>query len=318
MQASTRAAKVLLGLSVALLAGCRAGEGGRPPAALVVAQVSPVLSLDPTVNDSATLSALSNVYESLVAYDHELRLVPALASAWRTPDETTWEFDLRRGATFHDGSLVRAADVAGALERARTAPYSGVRGAFWTVAAIEASGPTSVRIRTDRPDALLLHQLTQVLIARGSTREKIELTPMGTGPYRVVRWEKGGSLDLAAARPEESAPGAPRGVRFVAPRGGDAAILGLSTGELDIAALPPTAVLVKPRPVFRILSDEGLSVQFLWIDTRRQPGRTNPLADVRVRRAVVLALDRAEIAGSMVGQLGRGVEQAVPRAVLFK
>jgi hypothetical protein len=100
---------------------------------------------------------------------------------------------------------------------------------------------TSVRIRTERPDALLLHQLTQVLIARGSTREEIELTPLGTGPYRVVRWEKGGSLDLAAVRLEESAPGAPRSVRFVAPRGGDAAILGLSSGGWT--SRPPTAVL---------------------------------------------------------------------------
>lgn len=303
------------GLLAGLLAGCARGGGVRPAATLVLAHETPVLSLDPTFDDAATFSALSNVYEPLVDYDRQLQVVPALASVWRTPDERTWEFDLREGATFHDGSAVRAPEVAAALERARKDPASRVAAAFWSVTSVEAAGAQRVRIRTSRPDALLLHQLTQVLIARGATREEIEQAPVGTGPYRVVGWEKGGALELLAAQPKELPDAAPRRVRVVTLPGPDATVRALSAGEVDVAAVPPSTVLLRPRPVFRVLSDEGLTMQFLWIDSRRQPGRTNPFADARVRRAVVLALDRAEIARQAVGHPTFAAEQAVPRAV---
>ncbi len=308
-------AGLLSGLFSALLAGCARDGAVKPASTVVIAHETPVLSLDPTFDDAATYSALSNVFEPLVDYDRQLQVVPSLASVWRNPDETTWEFDLREGATFHDGTAVRAPDVAAALERARRDPASRVAAAFWSVESVEAAGAQRVRIRTSRPDALLLHQMTQVLIARGGTREEIERTPVGTGPYRVVRWEKGGTLELAAARPEALPDAAPRGVRFVTPPGPDATIRALSSGEVDVAAVPPATVLLRPKPVFRILSEDGLTMQILWIDTRRQPGRTNPFADVRVRRAVVLALDRAEIARQAVGHATFAAEQAVPRAV---
>ena len=182
-------------LAAALLAGalgvsCRRAPPRPGPSTVRFAHGTPVLSLDPTLSEGTTWSALSNVFEPLVTYDPMLQLAPALAVRWTTPDETTWVFSLRPGVALHDGTVLDAATVAAALERARSDADSTVRGSLWAVSRIEATGPLEVTLRTSVPDALLLHELTLVLVARGATRAAIEAHPVGTGPYRVALWDR--------------------------------------------------------------------------------------------------------------------------------
>lgn len=281
---------------------------------LTLAHETPVLSLDPTLSDGVTFSALSNVYEPLVAYDREMRLVPALAATWGTPDETTWELTLREGVRFHDGTPLSAPDVVAALERARSAPESGVRSAFWAVGSIEAAGSRVVRIRTTRPDALLLHQLTQVLLAKGASRDAIERAPVGTGPYRVERWERHGALVLSAAAGVAGPPQSVSRLTFVGVPEGDETLAALATGRVDVAPVPPRALFLRPRP-FRVESSEGLTTQILWMRSSGRPGGPSPFADRRVRRAVSLCLDRRALAHEATGHGSTAASQAVPQSV---
>lgn len=78
-------------------------------------------SVDPHfVNNDAISAVVSHAYETLVALDADARLTPALATSWRAVDDTTWEFKLRDGVKFHDGSPLTAQDVVFSLERPAT------------------------------------------------------------------------------------------------------------------------------------------------------------------------------------------------------
>ncbi len=68
----------------------------------------------------------------------------------------------------------------------------------WSIAEVTAPDDRTVKITTSKSNALLLHELTNVLIAKGATRKEIEERPIGTGAYRVVSWERGATVALEA------------------------------------------------------------------------------------------------------------------------
>jgi len=76
--------------------------------------------LDPyTLNETFTLSSLTNVYEGLTRRDGELNIIPGLAESWEVVDDTTWRFKLREGVKFHNGNDFTAEDVVFSAKRVR-------------------------------------------------------------------------------------------------------------------------------------------------------------------------------------------------------
>jgi peptide/nickel transport system substrate-binding protein len=276
---------------------------------------TPVLTLDPNYSEGATYSALSNVYEGLVSYDREMQLVPGLAMQWTTPDELTWEFELRKGVLFHDGVPLTARDVKASLERSWKDPDSSVRGAFWSVSRIEEAGEFRLRIRTTRPDAMLLNQLSQPLIVRGASKAEIEKKPVGTGPYKVKLWERGGNLELEAFPSHWAGPPRVQKATFVTIPDSEKVIKALSQGSADIAAVPARTVLMKSGKGFRIESSSGLTVQILWIRSLSRSGSRDFLSDRRVRQALSLSLDRNKLARAATGHETNRASQVIPQTV---
>ena len=77
-------------------------------------------SLDPyTLNESTTSAHLGHVYEGLVARGKDLKIIPALAESWETPEPTRWRFHLRKGVKFHNCDPFTADDVVFSAERVR-------------------------------------------------------------------------------------------------------------------------------------------------------------------------------------------------------
>src|SRR5215467_2693375 len=77
-------------------------------------------SLDPyTLNETTTHAHLGHVYEGLIARDKNLKIVPALAESWETPEPTRWRFHLRKGVKFHNGDPFTADDVIFSADRVR-------------------------------------------------------------------------------------------------------------------------------------------------------------------------------------------------------
>lgn len=303
----TRLARLLPAFVCLSLACARRPE----PPPLTVAHESEVLGLDPLAPpDAVTNSVLANLFEPLVSFDGDMRLVPGLALAWETADPLTWRIRLRPNVRFHDGALLTASEARAALERAWTDPASGVRGVFANVRAIEESGPLTLTFTTTRPDPLLLNRLAQVPLARRAASGLA-----GTGAYRLVRFTKGAPLEVEAfAGHWRGAPRIPR-ARFVTVPSGRAEVEALRSGSVDILRFVPENFVdeIRALPHVRLAMRAGLSSTYLWMDGRGRTPR-NPLSDARVRRALSLAIDRAEIVEALSGN-AMALDQTVPRGI---
>jgi peptide/nickel transport system substrate-binding protein len=293
--------------ATALFACALATPACRRPAASTsvrIAHESDALSLDPTsAQESVTHSILSNFYEPLVAFDRDMSLKPVLATAWNAVDDRTWVFQLRHGVRFHDGKILTAADVKQSLERARIDP-SRIKGQLSTVEAVDAVDDHTLRLRTHRPDPLVIVRLTYVLVARGFGADDRAARPLGTGPYKIVRWDRGQSLEADAYGDYWNGRPAIDRASFVPVEEGGASVEALRAGHVDILRWVPETMAkdVSALPGVRIQSRAGLASYYLWFNTEApKTGGATPFADRRVRRAVSLAIDRTAIIKGLDG-----------------
>jgi peptide/nickel transport system substrate-binding protein len=291
-----------------LLAGC--GRPVAPPAPpLRIGLYTAPASLDPhLLNEFVTVSVLSNAYEGLTGLDALLRVRPALAESWENPDEKTCRFHLRRGVTFHDGRPMTAADVVFSLERARGHARSEFKSYLGGVASVRALDDLTVEIASSRSNLLLPTKLAFVMIVPRGSAEEIK-SPVGTGPYRLRLAGRGETVVLAAHdRYWGGHPAVPEVHLKVV--GGPSRIKSLLSGDVDLLLdVAPDEVPAAGNAV-RIVSRPSPAVDILRM---RLDGP--PFADVRVRRAVSLALDRQRLVAGLAGGHGAPAGQLVSRNV---
>jgi peptide/nickel transport system substrate-binding protein len=187
---------VLLGLSFAASA-----------AELSIGLGADVTSIDPHFHNLTPNNNVGgHIFEPMVSKDQRGRLIPALAESWRAIDELTWEFKLRRGVKFHDGSDFTAADVAFTLDRVPTVPNSPSPFTTYSKQITEKIivDPHTIRLKTATPYPLIPNDMGTILIvssraAKGAATEDFNSgkAAIGTGPFRFVRWQKGDRIELA-------------------------------------------------------------------------------------------------------------------------
>ena len=295
-----RCVAALLALALAAApAACR--EGVKP---VRIAVHSAPQSFDPHLqNEILTSAVLANLYDGLTEFDEKSRVVSALASEWRNPDEKTWVFRLRPGVVFHDGRPLTAADVLFSLDRARHHSGSGLASYLVEVESVRATDPATIEIRTRRPFAALLAKLTAIAIVPANAPPEI-VDPVGTGSYRLAR----ATAEAVELVPAEN--GWRRGrllpVTFVAdgdPRG---RLQRLLTGDVDVATdLAEDAVKrLKSSECCRVLAQPGSTVEYL-----RLSHSVATFRDRRVRQAIDLALDRSGYVDEAHGGIGQPAGQ---------
>jgi peptide/nickel transport system substrate-binding protein len=263
------------------------------------------------------LTAQKHVFDTLVSIDERGRPIPGLAS-WRTPDALTWEFTLRKGVKFHDGSELTTEDVMFSLDR----PYSITNspGGYITyvrpIVAKEIVDRYTIRLRTAAPYGALPQDMSELLIvskkvASGATTEDFDSAKaaIGTGPYRLLRFSRGNRIELA--RHDEhwrgKLPWSKVTLHILA--SDPVRTAALLSGQIDAIEHVPTADLARLRknPDFRIEQTVSWRTIFLHLDQYRdqppgissksgKPLAKNPLKDLRVRRALSKAINRQAIA----------------------
>lgn len=262
-------------------------------------------------------SAAAHVFERLVAMDEQQRLKPGLALSWKPIDDLNWEFKLRRGVKWHDGSDFTADDVIATLDRVPKVPNSPSSFSTYVrpIKAIKATDPYTLLITTEKPHPLLPNDLSTVYIiarkvAAGASTEDFNSgkAAIGTGPYKLVRFAKGDRLELArndawwgGKTPWEKAT-----LRILT--NDPARVAALLSGDIQALENAPTADMA------RLKSDRNLALArvgsnrliYLHLDSSRdvspfvtdkqgKPLAKNPLKDPRVRKALSLALNRDAI-----------------------
>ena len=299
-------------------------------------------SIDPHFTATGThAEALKHIYDTLTWSGDGLEVEPRLAESWKPLNDTTWEFKLRKGVKFHDGSDFTAEDVKFSIERIPV--VSGPNPTTIYVRRVKETkvvDPHTVHIVTDGPAPVLPNDFIRLFIvsakaAKGLTKENANeafnsgRAAIGTGPYKYVSWTPKG--DLIVDRfdgywgPKE--PWA-RHVRKEIPN--DAArVAQLKAGQLDlITRVPATDVASLKRDAK--LAVETIDTVYVFnveMDMRETPpaGQVlakdgtalpkNPFLDVRVREAIDLSIDRKTLAEIAMEGLGKPSSQMVTPSI---
>jgi peptide/nickel transport system substrate-binding protein len=298
-----------VGLAAALVCGAACGRGqGAGGAPLRLVFHSGPQGLDPHLHDeAATHWVLDNIYDALVAFDADMRVRPALAVGWENPDDLTWRFRLRPRVLFQDGRPLGAGDVVASLERARSHPQSKMSGYLVEVKAVRAPDAQTVVIETRRPYPILLNKLTFIAIVPRDSPAVIA-RPLGTGSYRFVSYAPGHGVELAAFARGWRGGGGERRVSIGFESDPGKRVERLVGGRAELIADLPSqdAERVAAAPGCEVRAGGGLAVVYLQ-------GRLDeaPFSDVRVRRAISLAVDRERLVATMLHGRGAAAGQMV-------
>src|ERR1700728_4443018 len=189
--------------AMVLLAGALslAPAAGGAQRAIIGTQLEPPI-LDPTANPAAAISEVlyGNVYEGLVQFAADGSVLPTLALSWEiSSDGLTYLFHLKSGVRFHDGSEFDAPAAKYSLERI-VAPGSTnpQRSRLQAIRAVEVVDPLTLRVLLSRRSGGLLQSLafgSAVMLSRTSAMSNA-VRPIGTGPFRFLRWRRGDSITL--------------------------------------------------------------------------------------------------------------------------
>jgi peptide/nickel transport system substrate-binding protein len=320
--------------AVALLATALAAGEAHPQNLTIGMQTEPG-TMDPQFNLlGSNTSALRNIFGTLVGRDQNLQLRPELAESWRALDETTWEFQLRPGVRFHDGSPLAAEDVRFTIERVTRVPNNPNSYATYVqgIREVQVVDPLTVRLVTDGPVPLLPTNLTNIFIisaakgARATQEFNGGTAAVGTGPYRFASWQPGQPLVLE--RNADYFGAAPHWARVTfRPIANDGArVAALAAGDVDFingvplqdvarldAAGGRTRIFGGPSAyVFMLYPEVGREPLPGIRDAQGQPLAKNPWLDPRVREAVSLAINRQAIVERLMEGRARVANQAVP------
>jgi peptide/nickel transport system substrate-binding protein len=257
------------------------------------------------------------VFDALTRVDENARLIPGLAESWRAVDPTTWEFKLRRGVKFHDGTELTADDVIFSLDRPATITASP--GPFTTftrpIVAKEAPDRYTVRLKTREPYAMVPYDVQNIFIvskraAANATTEDFNSgrAMMGTGPFRFVSFKRGDRIELQRFDGYwDDKPAWERVTLRILPAD-PARVSALLANEVDAIEYLPTAdaARIRKNGAYRIADKVSWRTIFLHLDQDRErspfvtdkagkPLDRNPFRDVRVRLAVSKAINRTAI-----------------------
>ncbi len=317
---------------------------------LTVGLASEPTSTDPHYHDlSPNNSLASHIFEPLLMFDADFRLVSALATSVEATDDKTWIINLRKGVEFSNGDPFTADDVIFTFCRIMN-NQTTLSGAFQSLIKnfknVEKVNDYTLRITTKVPEPLLREELARIFIISDSiiSHDKISFDleggcgvtgewpgvnkfnngemAIGTGAYKLVNFTKGSSIKLTrnenywGEKPDWSS------VKFVPVPNGGPRLAGLLAGDYDVIEKPSARDLKQLRedPNFTITVKPSSRIIFLQMDVSRDdsPGvkadnGKNPLKDVRVRQALSMAIDRKAIVKRIMDDVAEVAPQYVPK-----
>ena len=275
---------------------------------LTIAQDFGPQTLDPTTTAAwASTNIEELIFTGLLRWSPAMELELDLATGYETPDDTTYIFTLRDGVTFHNGAPLTAEDVKYTFERvmdpATASPNASI---FRPIAGITAVDPLTVRFSLSEPFAPFLRYLATIpygaIIPRDSGDDQA-LAPVGTGPFRFVEHQLDQAVRLARfdAYYEDGLPYLDE-VTFQLLGDESSIAAAIQAGTVDMGWLKnPIIAQATAQAAPGLTSFPGVSSRYLPIRFKlTEP----PFDDVRVRRAMSLALDRQALADTVLGGYG--------------
>lgn len=260
-------------------------------------------SLDTSVSSFAALNLALQTMDPLIKRDNSGKPLPGLAKSWEAVDDLTWRFDLRDDVTFHDGTPFTAEDVKFTLDYI-LAPDSvyGSKRRITQIDSVSVVDPHIVEIKTKKPFPTLIIGLSDIPIepkhyVEAEGREAMIKAPMGTGPFKFKEWIPADRYSLVAN--ENYWGGAPKIDELVFRQIPEAStrVASLLAGETQIIEEIPIDIIPEvERSGAADVKDVETTVGLLLTFDTRNP----PYDDVRVRKALNMALDKELILDRML------------------
>ncbi|MBP7065454.1 ABC transporter substrate-binding protein [Ferrovibrio sp.] len=330
------ASTALFGLGLAV-AGIAPGIGQALAQELKIGLSAEPSALDPHYHNLGPNHQIAaHLFDALLQQDENQKLAPGLAESWKPISETTWEFKLRKGVKFHDGSPFTAADVVFSLNRPPKVPNSPSSLSIYTrpITNIKVVDDHTVQLTTANPYPLLPTDMSRVYImsskaakadvAEGLTTEGLSKGEglIGTGPYKYSEWVRGNRLVLAANN--DYWGGKPKWEKVTfRPMSNDAArVAALLAGDVDMIENPPPADMKKLRENPNVKISQAVSNRLIYIHLDSftdapvgipdAPAGKNPLKDPKVRQALSQAINREAITSRIMEGLGQPTADFLP------
>ena len=304
---------------------------------LTIGVRSEASSLDPHWTQlSADVQVHEHIFEKLVGLDSASQPIPGLAVSWEPINDTTWEFKLREGVTWHDGEPFTAEDVIFTFDRLK----AGISGAPASPAfqldkggkSWEAIDDLTVHITTDGPYPTVAEDLAMLPIIAAHAAEGVTesvdfnngVAAIGTGPFMYDTFNPGDSITLVK-NPNWWGGEVEWDQVVFRPVTQDASRLAaLLNGDVDIIDYPPTVDLpqLQEDPNFTVSTIPSDRLIYLMpgykhvepfiTDANGEPMVPNPLRDWRVRKALSLAINREAIRDRIMGGASLPAKNIVP------
>ncbi len=313
------------------LAGCSDASVIAPADAINVGVSADIRGTDPGVRrDANTDNVMAHVVEGLVAYTERGDVAPLLAQNIAiSDDEKTYTFKLRAGIRFHNSAPLTADDVVWSWKRyldPKTGwvclpDFDGTNGA--RILSVKALSTDTVAFTLDRRQPMFLTQMASLLCGGSPVlhhssvnRDGSWRAPVSTGPYFISTWRRGEFIEMRAFKGYKPLPGprdgfvgakiayAPR-IRWVVIRDGASRLAALAKGQIDVV---PEITVAEFRQIKRIRNVRIISAPSALVNCILLQTKDPLLSDVRIRRALALAIDLPTVSALVTG--GRGAANA--------
>jgi len=288
---------ILTIITILLLSACQQVAADRDLLRVGLAQLP--ITVDPRfATDAASVRVQDFLHRGLLKLDASFNVEGDLAESWSHPEPLLWKFVLKRGVTFSDGSSVTAHDVAATLNAVLDPKLvSPLKASFAAIERIEVADEHHLTIYLSRADASLPTRLNLgILPASIAFAPHDAHRTIGCGPYRLSNWGESG---ITLERREKG--GQVARIRFNGVKDPVTRVLKLTRGELDFVQndLPPH-LLPYIRRQKQLDIQTAPSTTFSYIGLNMQD---KVVGDLRVRRALALALDRNKLKAALFSDL---------------
>lgn len=309
---------LVLGASLLVLLPAANAAHAEDKQQFVVDLVNEPSTLDPQLQwNPDSYFVYRNIFDNLVTRDNAGTIVGEVATAWKQSSDKQLVFTLRDGITFHDGTPLTAADVAFSVNRIIDPKLASPQiSQFNKIAKAEATGEHEVTLTLRSPYPALLAQLTKLSIVPKHVVEAVgdaafNLAPVGSGPYKFVKWDRGVAVTLARNDKYWGTKGPFPQAVFRAVPDASTRLADLQSGTVDFARALTSdqatqldgAANVKALPVLT----ERLS--YIRINSEKPPF-DNPA----LRQALAYAIDKDGITQGILGGLDKPLGQMVTPA----
>lgn len=323
LQVPRRVAFVLGVLLLTVVGACSApsapgGDTGGPATGMVLADPYEPESLHPLLGYGT--EGASKLFDGLVSHDADRRVRPALAAAPPEPgaDGQSWTVTLREGVRFHDGSAFDADDVV-ATYRALLDPAfaASIRSEWVMLSGVEKVDAATVRFDLAYPDAAFPHRLTLGIVPAEAVAEPAPLeesafgtAPVGTGPYRLTEWRRGGSMRLAANSDYWGGAPAVQEITIVFAADDNTRAQRMRSGEFDGTVLPPALAATFEGSGFAVHHHPSADYRTITL-----PSAHPVTADPAIRLALNHAVNRQGMIDALLAGRGEPASNPIPEVL---